>query len=191
MCLKLARESCYLECILQCKLFHALVIHTLLVGECITCYVLKDQVGTQSGYSVHMNIYHQPFQQPIAALCVIHGYFQPIPSPVSGCSLSDICTHTPMTSSVDCAPITCKVVSLPGKGLNYRVYISLQRHQRTIFVVVLIHWCLVSPVKGHAPAKRQDTQSKHQPIVCHKRQIYQCIVIDVIVPVTFQQQLQA
>ena len=45
--------------------------------------------------------------------------FNQLPVHVTACSLSDIHTHTPVTSSLGCDSIANRVVSLPGKGLNH------------------------------------------------------------------------
>ena len=56
-------------------------------------------------------------------MCMTHGYFQAIISPASACSMSNLHTHCPITSSISCSNIDLRVFHVLGKGLNY---LSLQ-----------------------------------------------------------------
>ena len=49
--------------------------------------------------------------------------FSQSPMQVPACTLSD--NHTPVVSSISCAPIVCRVVSLPDEGLYYSLQGSM------------------------------------------------------------------
>ena len=74
--------------------------------------ILQGMIGQLSNYKVnhlhnletithHRECYCQQVGS-ITTLGMIHGYFQPIPSPSSSL-LSDIHTYTPVTSCIGCA----------------------------------------------------------------------------------------